>query len=59
MCTTNENHMMHAGPYPEPSLGAPVLRKYWICLYKGYIMIHLNRLELQTQAYTRSLIQHF
>ena len=41
------------------SLGTPVLRKCWIHLYKRYIVIHLNRLELQTKAYTRSLIQHF
>ena len=41
------------------SLGTPVLQKCWINLYKRYIVINLNRLELQTQTYTRSLIQHF
>ena len=47
------------GPYPGVSLGAPVLRKCWIRLYKQYIVMHLNKLELQTETYTRSLIQHF
>ena len=48
-----------SGPYTGHSLGTPVLRKWRMRFYKGYIVIHLNRLELQTQAYTRSLIQHF
>ena len=30
-----------------------------IPLYKRYLVIHLNRLELKTQAYARSLIQYF
>ena len=36
-----------------------MLRKLWIRLYKRNIVIHLNRLDLQTQEYTRSLIQRF
>ena len=47
------------GPCPGLRLGTPMLRKCWIRLYKRYTVIHLNRLELQTQVYTRSLIQHF
>ena len=47
------------GPYPGLRLDIPVQRKCWIRLYKRYTVIHLNRLELQTQAYIRSLIQHF
>ena len=46
------------GPYPGLSLSTPVQRKCWICLYKRYIVLHLNRLELKTQSYIRSLIQH-
>ena len=47
------------GPYPRLRLDTNVQRKCWIRLYKRYIVLHSNRLELQTQAYTRSLIQHF
>ena len=50
---------VRAGPYPGLSLGTTVLRKCWTRLYKRYIVIHLNRLELQMQAYTRSLTQQF
>ena len=49
----------HAGSYPGLSLGRPVLHKCWIRLNKQYIVIRLNRIVLHTQAYTRSLIQHF
>ena len=47
----------NSGPYPGLSLGTPVLWKCRIRLYKRYIVIHLNRVELHTQACTRSLVQ--
>ena len=45
--------------YPGVSLGTPVLCKVSIYLYKRYFVIHLNRLEKQTQAYFRSSIYQF
>ena len=46
------------GAYSGLRLGTSVLMKCWIRLYKQNNMIHLNRLELQTQTYTKTLIQH-
>ena len=45
---------VHTVPYLVVSLGIPAL-------WKGLnnTLIYLNRLQLQTQAYLRSLIQHF
>ena len=48
-----------SGPYPGLRLATLVLRERWIRLYKLYTVIHLNRLELHTQTYTRSFMQHF
>ena len=59
VCSFSVLYFSLSGPYTGHSLGTPVLRKWRMRFYKGYIVIHLNRLELQTQAYTRSLIQHF
>ena len=48
------------GMYPAVSFGTPPLQKCWVRLCKQYLVIHLKRLELQTQAYLRKvLIQHF